>query len=88
MGVAGQSVADEHGVRTVGIELPPRLIGQGDLLEPAPRLQSERATVGDRHETPLPHRIAGTPGTGGHKVGREPLSGVVTQWAVVGVIHC
>ena len=59
MGVAGQRMADQHGVGCGGVQRAPGLVGDGDLVEHATALECEAALQGE--EATVAHRVAGHP---------------------------
>src|SRR5688572_28219759 len=61
VGVAGQGVADEDRVGARGVELAPRLVGEGEAPEHSTALERERP-VGQDDELPSSCGIALSPG--------------------------
>jgi hypothetical protein len=63
--VAGQRVAHEHGVRRVGVELTPALVGDGDPAQLTATLEHERTLRGKGEEPPAARGVARPPRPGG-----------------------
>ena len=62
--VTGPRVAQQHGVRAVGVERAPRLVGDGDVAQRRAAVERERMVGGEREEPPLTRRVAGPPRAG------------------------
>ena len=67
--VAGEGMADQHGVGPVGGQLPPGLIGHGHLPQRPAALQLEGVGAIESEELAVAGRIAGLPGASHRQVG-------------------
>ena len=63
--VAGQRVADEHGVAGVGRQRSPGLVRDGHAPQQPAALEGERPLAGEGQEPPPALGVAGTPRAGG-----------------------
>src|SRR5690606_22892908 len=65
--VAGEGVADQHGVGGVGAEATPGLVGHLGIAERAAALEHEPPPLGEGHEAAVADGVAGTPGARGRE---------------------
>ena len=62
--VAGPGVAHQHGVRGVGVEASPRLVGDHDVAQHHAAVEREAAIGGEREELAVTRIVARQPGAG------------------------